>query len=323
MQKIASQIFESLKNYIDENPDLVKATLIAGGLGAAGGLMSPVSTDKNEPASSRFKKRLKNALIGAGALGTAGALLQNASNNISTAKLPQQPTPEETISKVVNKTTDTLTHPATLLTGAGLGALIGRRKGIPLIDSTGDAADTTHKAKLLAENIARTTKDDTKGIKTILGKNAKDSDAISAIKDWINLSKNKVGGRTDTSNMLANAFGLDLVNAKGAVKKDVIKELAKRMRAVGLSPSDVLTDAALEHLGKHKFTVSLPSSVNLPMNKKINTHLPSSIAIDFSPKYWGSSVLGHLNKNKKTYAMAAAVPALLGLGAKTVDYINE
>lgn len=65
MNKIASQLLEKAKDFINENPGLVTGLAASGGIGALGGAIF-TDTDEDDSAGEKFKKRLKNALIAGG-----------------------------------------------------------------------------------------------------------------------------------------------------------------------------------------------------------------------------------------------------------------
>jgi hypothetical protein len=65
MNKLASQLLEKAKDFIEENPGLVTGLAASGGLGALGGAVF-TDTDETDSAGEKFKKRLKNALIAGG-----------------------------------------------------------------------------------------------------------------------------------------------------------------------------------------------------------------------------------------------------------------
>jgi hypothetical protein len=62
MNKLASQLLEKAKDFIESNPELVTGLAASGGLGALGGAVF-TDTDDDDSAGEKFKKRLKNALI--------------------------------------------------------------------------------------------------------------------------------------------------------------------------------------------------------------------------------------------------------------------
>ena len=65
MNKLASQLLDKAKDFIEENPGIVAGLAASGGLGALGGAVF-TDVDENDSASEKFKKRLKNALITGG-----------------------------------------------------------------------------------------------------------------------------------------------------------------------------------------------------------------------------------------------------------------
>lgn len=65
MNKLASQLLEKAKDFIEANPGLVTGLAASGGLGALGGAVF-TDTDETDSAGEKFKKRLKNALIAGG-----------------------------------------------------------------------------------------------------------------------------------------------------------------------------------------------------------------------------------------------------------------
>lgn len=65
MNKLASQLLEKAKDFIEENPELITGLAASGGIGALGGAMF-TDTDDEDSAGEKFKKRLKNALIAGG-----------------------------------------------------------------------------------------------------------------------------------------------------------------------------------------------------------------------------------------------------------------
>lgn len=100
MTKIATTLINNIKDYIDENPDMVKNVLGAGAIGAgAGGLLfgggSPYETT-----GQKVKRRLKNALIGGALASGAAAMLTNGTKQLANAMPADKETPYEVVSKV-------------------------------------------------------------------------------------------------------------------------------------------------------------------------------------------------------------------------------
>lgn len=130
MNKIASQMLDKMQDWVQENPDLVKTTLLTSGLGALAAAALTGKEGENERTKTRVKRRIKNALLGALAAGGSVGLLHYGIKNISNAKLKNAPTPEEKLNTAVedagDKIGDAILHPATL-TGAGI---VGTAKGL-------------------------------------------------------------------------------------------------------------------------------------------------------------------------------------------------
>lgn len=124
MNKVASQMLAKAQEFIKENPELVRNTLLAGGIGAlSGSLVSDTPANKDEPASARVGRRLRNALVGAAITGGSAALLMNAGKNIGSAKLTVQKTPEEKVDETLSAIPAVMTNPLTLTGAAGTSAL--------------------------------------------------------------------------------------------------------------------------------------------------------------------------------------------------------
>lgn len=126
MEKVASKMLDKLQQFVQENPELIKSTLLAGGAGALGGALLTGKESDHESTGSRVSRKLKNALLGALAAGGGTALLINAGKNFGSAKLQSAPTPEDKFKqglKDIGKGTSSfLKNPLTLTgtTGAGL-----------------------------------------------------------------------------------------------------------------------------------------------------------------------------------------------------------
>lgn len=134
MEKIASQMLDKLKTWVDENPELVKTTLLTSGLGAAAAAALTGKESEHERTSTRVKRRIRNALFGALAAGGSVGLLNYAGKNLSTAKLKNAPTPEEKFDKAIDDTTnavgDALTSPGALAGAGAFGSYKGLRKSL-------------------------------------------------------------------------------------------------------------------------------------------------------------------------------------------------
>lgn len=127
MIKLATQAFDKITDFIENNKDTMTALALGGGIGALSGLLAPSGADKKKStARERFAAKAKNALLGAALGAASGALLQRATKNFGEAKLTSQVSPEKKIETSMGGLTDSLSSPAgtaTLATaGAGLGA---------------------------------------------------------------------------------------------------------------------------------------------------------------------------------------------------------
>lgn len=118
-------MLDKLQQFVQENPELIKSTLLAGGAGALGGALLTGKESDHESTGSRVSRKLKNALLGALAAGGGTALLINAGKNFGSAKLQSAPTPEDKFKqglKDIGKGTSSfLKHPLTLTGTTGVG----------------------------------------------------------------------------------------------------------------------------------------------------------------------------------------------------------
>lgn len=216
MEKIASQMLDKLKTWVDENPELVKTTLLTSGLGAAAAAALTGKESDYERTSTRVKRRIRNALFGALAAGGSVGLLHYAGKNIANAKLKNAPTPEEKFNKAVDDTTNAvggaLLSPLAL-TGAGA---YGAKKGLSLsLDKTNNRA-------------ARLTKSIMSDIEDINKANAKTGGPILATLQGV-LGKDPKDV-SDAAKILKNNFNADAVRAyvntlSGAPKENMYKLL--------------------------------------------------------------------------------------------------
>lgn len=93
MEKIASQLLDKAQEFMDENPGMLNSILVGGGIGGLGGaIFTGKEKEDDENPGRRFKRRLKNALLGATVGAGAGGLLSYGVKNFSEA-LPQEDQP--------------------------------------------------------------------------------------------------------------------------------------------------------------------------------------------------------------------------------------
>lgn len=216
MEKIASQMLDKLKTWVDENPELVKTTLLTSGLGAAAAAALTGKESEHERTSTRVKRRIRNALFGALAAGGSVGLLHYAGKNIANAKLKNAPTPEEKFDKAIDDTTNAvggaLLSPLAL-TGAGV---YGAKKGLSR------SLDKTH------NRAARLTKSIMSGIEDVNKANAKVGKPILANLQGV-LGKDPKDV-SDAAKILKNNFNADAVRAyvntlQGSQKENMYKLL--------------------------------------------------------------------------------------------------
>ncbi len=247
MEKLASQMLEKAKQFVESNPQIVKNTLLAGGLGAAAGALIPSpAEDEDEPASARLKRRLKNALLGGTIAGGAGALLSNAAYNFGTAKLQRQMTPEEKFIEAQDDLAGTLKNPLTLLGGATVGGGIGAVKDWKV--QQGKANTIIKQLKANDKNIGLAERG-TAGLKNWLYANSQDKAALEAFGKAVgvagtdtpdmrkalrelNISARKAGalkGGTVASNITGKEKALL------ALQEDILPRLKGNWRTAGLA----------------------------------------------------------------------------------------
>lgn len=290
MEKLASQMLEKAKQFVASNPQIVKNTLLAGGLGAAAGAMIPApAEDEDEPASARLKRRLKNALIGGTVAGGAGALLSNAAYNFGTAKLQRQLTPEERFIEAQDNLSGTLKNPLTLLGGAAVGGGIGAAK---------DWKVQQEKANTTIKNISKGADD----IKTSLQKQLDKATDPTEIADLKAAMKNLKAPAENTGTeglrrwLYANKNAIQQGQTNG---QDTLMAL---QRGFGFDDQPELAKAV------RKLNISAVAS-----------GLETGTGKIYSKQRLLNNLLPRLQGNWRTAGLAAAVPLGLGITGAMVD----
>lgn len=291
-------MLDKLQQFVQENPELIKSTLLAGGAGALGGALLTGKESDHESTGSRVSRKLKNALLGALAAGGGTALLINAGKNFGSAKLQSAPTPEDKFKqglKDIGKGTSSfLKNPLTLTgtTGAGLA------KGFKMSRD----AKHTHAAELW-----------------------------NALRE--NADEMKLGNITDSKlkDLLAGAPKLDVSKAhdlKRATRilrehKDTIKDYISTSNV--LSTNTELKNKLLDKLQKAGVTLDLSTSATRGVS---TTNLGKILdKLRLGGKLGGdaqaSKLLGLAKRHKATAGLAAAgLAAPYGI-SKIVDYFSE
>lgn len=243
MEKLASQMLEKAKQFIESNPQVVKNTLLAGGLGAAAGAMIPSpAEDEDEPASERVKRRLKNALLGGAVAGGAGALLSNAAYNFGTAKLQRQMTPEEKFIEAQDDLAGTLKNPLTLLGGAAVGGGIGATK---------DWKVQQGRANKIIERLNKTDKnlglaeEGTAGLRNWLYANKPtvantSSPALEAFSKAVGVDKAGIGTATPEIRKALRELNISARKAGALAGNGVAANLTRKERALIALQEDIL-----------------------------------------------------------------------------------
>ena len=235
MEKKASQMLDKLKAWVDENPELVKTTLLTSGLGAAAAAALNGKESEHERTSTRVKRRIRNALFGALAAGGSVGLLHYAGKNIANAKLKNAPTPEEKFDKAIDDTTNAvggaLLSPLAL-TGTGA---YGAKKGLSM-----SLNKTNNRAARLTKSIMSSIESANKGganlntLQGVLGKDPKDvSDAAKILKNSFNADAVRAyvttlsGSSKENMYKLLREAGFDFAENSPKNMNFVAKTLAK------------------------------------------------------------------------------------------------
>lgn len=298
MEKVASKMLDKLQQFVQENPELIKSTLLAGGAGALGGALLTGKESDHESTGSRVSRKLKNALLGALAAGGGTTLLINAGKNFGSAKLQSAPTPEDKFKqglKDIGKGTSSfLKNPLTLTgtTGAGLA------KGFKMSRD----AKHTHAAELW--NALRENADEMK-----LG----------------NLTNSKLKDLLTGAPKLDVSKAHDLKRATRLLRehKDVIKDYVSTSNVFSNNPE--LRNKLLDKF--HKAGVPLDISVSATQGVSATKLGKLLDKLRLGGKLGGdtqaSKLLGLARRHKATAGLAAAgLAAPYGI-SKIVDYFSE
>lgn len=307
MEKIASAMLDKLKTFAEENPELVKTTLLAGGIGALGGAMIPSSREEDEEstATERVGRKLKNALIGATVVGGAGALLSNAAKNFNNAKFQRQLTPEEKTERAFAAAMDTVHQPATL---SGLALAGGLTGGVY------DRKNVYKNAERLAKQLSKVDLVDAKGNSIAIPNKGKLSDIFSGLSGKETSDDAWKALRSYLRDLPDEATKDEIVKAFERATGTKGAELRKTLAAAGLQDAfdidsrSLLTDAK----GKLKSAFG--------RNNGFKSRVADlSSGLGKATKFGGGKAWRHLKRNKYTYLLGTAVPTVLGLGSSYLE----
>lgn len=308
MEKIASAMLDKLKTFAEENPELVKTTLLAGGIGALGGAMIPSSREEDEEstATERVGRKLKNALIGATVVGGAGALLSNAAKNFNNAKFQRQLTPEEKTERAFAAAMDTVHQPATLSGLAIAGGLTG---------GFHDRKNVYKNAERLAKQLSKADLIDPQTGKSIAipGK-GKLSDIFSGLSGKETSDDAWKALRSYLRDLPDDATKDNIVAALERATGTKGAELRKTLAAAGLQDAFDITSRSLLRDAKGK----LKSAFGRNNGFKSRVADLSS-GLGKATKFGGGKAWRHLKRNKYTYLLGTAVPTVLGLGSSYLE----
>lgn len=319
-------MLDKAKQFIENNPQIVKSTLLAGGLGAIGGAMLPTpGEDEDEPATKRMKRRLRNALLGGAVAGGAGALLSNAAYNFGTAKLQRQSTPEEKWNEVQNSTADTIKHPLTLAGGAVVGGGYG-------------AVKTYKRQQELANNII----DDMKahGKEAIAEQNKVVSGLrgnISKMEENLSKLKTNLAGATDKADIDKLTKQITDVESSIAAKNTALADELEKIKKISVPTSgsgtgglrrllyrnggDEATELLAKALGVGKTSVDDARPAVAAALRELNiSAVKSKVQVPGSKmSRIGRNIVPRLKGNWRTLLGATAVPTVLGTAGWMMD----
>lgn len=253
MEKLASQMLDKLQEWVEENPTLVKTTLLTSGLGAATAAALTGKESEHERTSTRVKRRLKNALFGALAAGGSVGLLHYGLKNFANAKLAEAPTPEEKFNKsmraVGQSTGDVLTSPWTLGGVGTYGAYKGLKKSLARTNEEAARVlnDLASNAKIVTDLDRNTNKPIIKQLKLF----GVPKEGLKANKDGVFSGATKLLKSDANSRALKKLVGSLSVDARANLHHlglNMTKsDLVNLLRRAGLDNAD---DAASGVLGK-------------------------------------------------------------------------
>lgn len=300
MEKIASAMLDKLKTFADENPELVKTTLLAGGIGALGGAMIPSSREEDEEstAAERVGRKLKNALIGATVVGGAGALLSNAAKNFNNAKFQRQLTPEEKTERAFAAAMDTVHQPATL---SGLALAGGLTGGV-------------YDRKNVYKNSERLAKQLSKLDDTITGK-GKLKDVFGGLSSKETSDDAWKALRSYLRDLPSDATKDEVFNAlQKATGASSASEVRKTLAAAGLQ--DAFDSGSRTLLMDAKGKLKAAFGRNNGFKSRLDD---LTKGLGKATQYGGGKAWRHLKRNKYTYLLGTAVPTVLGLGSSYLE----
>ena len=282
MDKLASKLIDTIKDFAEENPDLVKtlgAAAAAGGIGAGAGALLTGDREDESP-SDKAKRRLKNALLTGGLAAGGVGLLSSGYDAINTAL------PEDARSPLGDLLHSNLVRAGGIFGGWKLGDMLKTRGDQAAINSALEMADK----KLLPKDLSK--------------------DSIAKLMEELGSKHPKK--ITENAREFSKQFGSDkkkiLDFARGVgIPLEGLSEQAKRYFGISGSP---LADS-LKTVNKIPKIDAISKSVTkIPGMKDV--HLQTSLA----------KLLEAGKRNKKALGFAAAgalLPEVLGIGSDAVS----